>query len=64
MRPVAKVTGVGGAFWLAVAAERLWYPVRCGAVPVRYPVQQRIKRDWFPKCHPGTKKCTRSQVHP
>lgn len=33
MRPVAKVTGVGGAFWLAVAAERLWYPVRCGAVP-------------------------------
>lgn len=35
MRPFAEVTGVGGAFWLAVAAERLWYPVRCGthAVP-------------------------------
>lgn len=26
----------GGAFWLAVAAERLWYPVR-------YLVHQRIK---------------------
>lgn len=23
-----EVTGVGGAFWLAVAAERLWYLVQ------------------------------------